>query len=167
MFPGHPPRENRAKAGEPEFHQLEPDVELAQPAPGAPRIRIVKVAGVYESLPADSGSVSVRVSRLLNTALSGLPPAAQPPIQSLQILSERGLYDDASALARVLLETTVAIEVLAASAAGNPQARERFDREGTQWRLNHPHICTLHDVGHAAQRIPTSAIYPGIRTPQL
>jgi hypothetical protein len=29
---------------------------------------IVKVAGVYESLPADSGSVFVRVSRLLNTA---------------------------------------------------------------------------------------------------
>ena len=25
--------------------------------------------------------------------------------------------------------------------------------------------CTLHDAGHGAQRTPTSAIYPGIRTP--
>jgi hypothetical protein len=41
----------------PDFHQLEPDGELAKPAPGAPRSRIVKRAGVYESLPAEWGSV--------------------------------------------------------------------------------------------------------------
>jgi hypothetical protein len=38
---GQPSREKRAKAGEPDFHQLEPDVELAKQAPGAPRSRIV------------------------------------------------------------------------------------------------------------------------------
>ena len=43
----------QVEVGEPDFHQLEPDGELAQPAPGAPRSRIVKRAGVYEALPAD------------------------------------------------------------------------------------------------------------------
>jgi integrase len=43
------------KSGDPDFHQLEPDGELAKPAPGAPRSRIVKRAGVYESLPAEWG----------------------------------------------------------------------------------------------------------------
>ncbi len=33
------------ESGEPDFHQLEPDVELATPAPGAPTSRIVKRAG--------------------------------------------------------------------------------------------------------------------------
>jgi hypothetical protein len=41
--------------GDQDFHQLEPDGELAKPAPGAPRSRIVKRAGVYESLPAEWG----------------------------------------------------------------------------------------------------------------
>ena len=42
--------------GEPDFHQLEPEGELAKPAPRAPRNpHIVKRAGVYESLPAEWG----------------------------------------------------------------------------------------------------------------
>jgi hypothetical protein len=53
-----PPRKIAAFVGEksePEFHQLEPDGELAEPAPGAPRNRIVKPAGAYESLAAEWG----------------------------------------------------------------------------------------------------------------
>ena len=41
--------------GDPDFQQLEPDGELAKPAPGAPSGRIVKRAGVYESLSAGWG----------------------------------------------------------------------------------------------------------------
>ena len=78
---------------------------------------MVKVAGVYESLPADSGSVFVRVSRLLNTARFQDCRLLLSRRFDLSPDSLRGLYDDASALARVLLATTVAIEVLAASAA--------------------------------------------------
>ena len=47
------------------------------------------------------------------------------------------------------LDRTVAIKVLAASLAADPQLRERFDREARAISsLNHPHICTLFDVGH-------------------
>jgi serine/threonine protein kinase/WD40 repeat protein len=46
------------------------------------------------------------------------------------------------------LERTVAIKVLPAALADNPQARERFVREARAVsKLNHPHICTLFDVG--------------------
>jgi serine/threonine protein kinase len=48
------------------------------------------------------------------------------------------------------LDRTVAIKVLAADPAQQPHLRERFDREARAVSsLNHPHICTLHDVGHA------------------
>jgi len=46
------------------------------------------------------------------------------------------------------LERIVAIKVLPASLADDPQFRERFDREArTISQLDHPHICALYDVG--------------------
>jgi Tol biopolymer transport system component len=46
------------------------------------------------------------------------------------------------------LERTVAIKVLPPALAGDPEFRARFDREAKSISaLNHPHICTLHDVG--------------------
>jgi Tol biopolymer transport system component len=43
----------------------------------------------------------------------------------------------------------VAIKVLAPHLAATPEVRARFEREArTVSQLNHPHICTLHDVGH-------------------
>src|ERR1700693_2598286 len=47
------------------------------------------------------------------------------------------------------LDRIVAIKVLPAHLADKPELRERFEREArTIASLNHPHICTLHDVGH-------------------
>jgi serine/threonine protein kinase len=48
------------------------------------------------------------------------------------------------------LDRPVAIKVLPAHVAGDRQARDRFEREARAVAaLNHPHICTLHDVGEA------------------
>ena len=47
------------------------------------------------------------------------------------------------------LDRTVAIKILPSQVASDPEFRERFDREARSIAaLNHPHICTLHDVGH-------------------
>src|SRR3970282_862251 len=46
------------------------------------------------------------------------------------------------------LDRIVAIKVLPAHLADNPDLRERFEGEAkTIASLNHPHICTLFDVG--------------------
>ena len=48
------------------------------------------------------------------------------------------------------LERDVAIKVLPQHLASNPQFKQRFEREArTISSLNHPHICTLHDIGRA------------------
>ena len=46
------------------------------------------------------------------------------------------------------LERTVAIKILPANISADPLAKQRFEREAkTISGLNHPNICTLHDVG--------------------
>ncbi|MGB6630232.1 MAG: serine/threonine-protein kinase, partial [Terriglobales bacterium] len=43
----------------------------------------------------------------------------------------------------------IAIKVLAQHLSSNPELKERFEREARAISsLNHPRICTLHDVGH-------------------
>ncbi len=46
------------------------------------------------------------------------------------------------------LDRLVAIKILPAALAADPQFRERFDREARAIsQLDHPHICALYDVG--------------------
>jgi len=46
------------------------------------------------------------------------------------------------------LERTVAIKVLPQQLSNDPIRKQRFEREAkTISSLNHPHICTLHDIG--------------------
>jgi serine/threonine protein kinase len=46
------------------------------------------------------------------------------------------------------LDRIVAIKILSPHLANDAQLRERFEREArTVARLNHPHICTLYDIG--------------------
>src|SRR6266481_3458684 len=47
------------------------------------------------------------------------------------------------------LERTVAIKILPAQFSSEPVRKQRFEREAkTIASMNHPHICTLHDIGH-------------------
>src|SRR6516165_4812228 len=47
------------------------------------------------------------------------------------------------------LERTVAIKVLPETSAALPEVRQRFEREARAVSsLNHPHICSLFDIGH-------------------
>jgi Tol biopolymer transport system component len=47
------------------------------------------------------------------------------------------------------LDRVVAVKVLPSHLSENPEAKQRFDREARAISsLNHPNICTLHDVGH-------------------
>src|ERR1700745_3516018 len=47
------------------------------------------------------------------------------------------------------LDRTVAIKILPAHSSSNPDARQRLEREARAVSsLNHPNICTLHDIGH-------------------
>ncbi len=47
------------------------------------------------------------------------------------------------------LERTVAVKVLHSQVASRPELRQRFEREARAVSsLNHPHICSLYDIGH-------------------
>src|SRR3984885_6685697 len=47
------------------------------------------------------------------------------------------------------LDRTVAIKVLPSHLSSNPDLKQRFEREAKAISsLNHPRICTLHDIGH-------------------
>ena len=47
------------------------------------------------------------------------------------------------------LDRTVAIKVLPASLSSDPSLKQRLEREAKAVsQLSHPHICTLHDIGH-------------------
>src|SRR5260370_20446478 len=46
------------------------------------------------------------------------------------------------------LDRVVAVKVLPAALAQDPEKRQRFEREARSIStLSHPHICTLHDIG--------------------
>ena len=46
------------------------------------------------------------------------------------------------------LDRTVAIKILPTHLSSNPEPKQRFEREARAISsLNHPHICTLYDVG--------------------
>ena len=50
------------------------------------------------------------------------------------------------------LDRTVAIKVLPEHVARTPELRQRFEREARSIAaLNHPHICTLHDIGREGE----------------
>src|SRR2546421_7864509 len=70
------------------------------------------------------------------------------PYEILSAIGSGGMGDVYSARDR-RLNRTVAIKIFPERLSGNPELRERFEREAHSIAsLNHPHICTLYDVGH-------------------
>ena len=75
------------------------------------------------------------------------PGARLGPYEVLSALGAGGMGEVYKAC-DTRLDRTVAIKVLPSEVAGDPQLRERFDREARVIsHLTHPHICTLYDVG--------------------
>src|SRR5438445_13557843 len=47
------------------------------------------------------------------------------------------------------LDRDVAVKVLPANLSSDPNLRQRLEREAKAVsKISHPHICTLHDIGH-------------------
>ena len=77
-----------------------------------------------------------------------LPGKTVGPYQILSAIGAGGMGEVFKAR-DTRLDRTVAIKVLSAHLADRADLRERFDREArTIAGLNHPHICTLFDIGH-------------------
>jgi len=62
------------------------------------------------------------------------------------------------------LDRTVAIKVLPEHVAADPDLKQRFEREAkTISSLNHPHICTLYDIG-SQDRAWTATLSPQLES---
>jgi serine/threonine protein kinase len=65
------------------------------------------------------------------------------------------------------LDRAIAVKILPSHLTENSDARQRFDREArTLSSLNHPNICTLHDVGHR-DRIDSLVMWSNLQSSSL
>src|SRR6266571_4924342 len=92
-------------------HETEVTTEIAAKY----RVQLDAMTQLHDAIVAmtSAGSWTIRNARGLNSVvvqtMIGLLAKASKTFRSIQVLCERGLQEDANALVRVLLETTVAI----------------------------------------------------------
>jgi eukaryotic-like serine/threonine-protein kinase len=78
-----------------------------------------------------------------------LQPGARLGPYEIDALLGRGGMGEVYRATDTRVARTVAVKILPVEAAAQAERRQRFEREARAVaRLNHPHICTLFDVGH-------------------
>jgi serine/threonine protein kinase/Tol biopolymer transport system component len=109
--------------------------------------------------PELQAEVEALIRRHESTASALEQPPMMPPQTRLKAGMRLGPYEITAPLGSggmgevykardTRLDRTVAIKVLPSHVAADANLRERFEREARAVAaLNHPHICTLHDVG--------------------
>ena len=122
-----------------------------------PNFRLVrKVApcqnqiGDYFVSQALTGPAGLRdSSRAIITSLMSLAPGQRlGPYEIVSPLGAGGMGEVYRAR-DTRLERTVALKILPKEFSCDPVRKQRFEQEAKIIsRLNHPHICVLHDVGH-------------------
>jgi len=104
-------------------------------------LRVHPQAEGFLSSPADGGSLPGRARLVAGSRLGAF--------EIVGLIGAGGMGEVYRAR-DTRLDRTVAVKVLSSSLTGDPSGRERFEREARLVsQLNHPHICTLHDVGAA------------------
>src|SRR5215208_2845713 len=101
------------------------------------------------NLPASVGNLT---GIMPSTRLLPLQPGARlGPYEILSALGAGGMGEVYKAR-DTRLERAVAVKVLPAALTDSAPARERFHREARAvGSLQHPNICTIHDVGETAE----------------
>jgi serine/threonine protein kinase len=103
----------------------------------------------------DAPAMDVAARALANGAGGSL---VGPEIGVYRIVSQLGVgrMGEVYRARDTKLGREVAIKILPAMFTADPERRARFDREARAVAaLNHPHICTLHDVGEAPNPQPS------------
>ena len=98
--------------------------------------------------PAVHGQLASAVRRLEQSSVPGRLVGRTFGSYQVQALIAAGGMGEVYRALDTRLNRTVAIKTLPEHLSNDPERRERFDREARiVSSLNHPHICTLHDVG--------------------
>jgi serine/threonine protein kinase len=102
---------------------------LGTPEPGRPTLKPAPQVG-FRTTPGDRGETSVPEPCGVSGAYAIALPARRRKARDTR------------------LDRTVAVKVLPDGAAALPEVRQRFEREARAVSaLNHPHICSLFDIG--------------------
>ncbi len=104
--------------------------------------------GDFIEQPAVAGRLAGAVRRLEQSSVPGRFVGRVFGSYEVQALIAAGGMGEVYRAVDTRLNRTVAIKTLPAHLSSDPERRERFTREARiVSSLNHPHICTLHDIG--------------------
>ena len=108
-------------------------------------------AGAFASADALASLTTASLDELSATD-PDLVPGSRIGVYTIVGLVGRGSMGQIFKALDSRLGRAVALKVLSPDLAPDPASRARFEREArTIASLNHPHICTLFDVGHSGQ----------------